>query len=354
MSFLNDIKKFYKTAALVNLLLIIFIIFSIFYSKYYWQGNNEKIFTIEQGKNLDEIITELKKADIISNAFLFKLAVKLSFKENQIISSSYLLKNGMSNSDLISIITDRSANLLVKITIPPGLNLRQIGKLIEKKLSLSKDKFIKEASNDSLISLLGLSGQVKNLEGFLYPDTYEVSPAIKEKALVNLLFNQFRKKVFDDSSIQSEIEERETTLLKVVTLASIIDGETQIEEEKPVIAGVYLNRLKKGMRLEADPTVQYALPDGPKSRLLFEDLKINSPYNTYLNKGLPPGPINNPGLSSIKAALNPSEHNYIFFVATGEGGHKFTENYAEHQKAIKEYKAKLREKKNDNIKKKSN
>ena len=354
MSFLNDIKKFYKTAALVNLLLIIFIIYSIFYSKYYWQGNNEKIFTIEQGKNLNEIITELKKADIISNAFLFKLAVKLSFKENQIISSSYLLKNGMSNSDLISIITDRSANLLVKITIPPGLNLRQIGKLIEKKLSLSKDKFIKEASNDSLISLLGLSGQVKNLEGFLYPDTYEVSPAIKEKALVNLLFNQFRKKVFDDSSIQSEIEERETTLLKVVTLASIIDGETQIEEEKPVIAGVYLNRLKKGMRLEADPTVQYALPDGPKSRLLFEDLKINSPYNTYLNKGLPPGPINNPGLSSIKAALNPSEHNYIFFVATGEGGHKFTENYAEHQKAIKEYKAKLREKKNDNIKKKSN
>ena len=351
MSFLNDIKKYYKAALLVNVILIIFIGYQLFYSKYYWQGEDEKIFTIEPGKNLDEIISGLKAADVISNSFLLKLAVKLSFKENQIISRSYLFKNGMNNSELISILTDKFSNPLIKITIPPGYNIRQIGKIAENKLSLSKDKFIKEASNDSLINLLGLTGQIKNLEGFLYPDTYEVSLTIKEKGLIILMFNEFRKKVLDDSEIQSQIREQETTLLKTLTLASIIDGETRIEEERPVIAGVYLNRLKKGMRLEADPTIQYILPDGPKSRLLFEDLKINSPYNTYQNKGLPPGPINNPGLPSIRAALNPAKHNYIFFVATGEGGHKFTENYEEHKKAILEYKAKLREKNNNNNKK---
>ena len=344
MSFINDIKKYYWAALLVNVLLIFFIGYHLFYSKYYWQGDDEKMFNVEPGKNLDEIISGLKDADIISNTFLFKLAVKLSFKENQIISRGYLFKNGMNNSDLITILTDKFSNPLIKITFPPGYNLRQIGKIAEKKLSLSKDKFIKEASNDSLINILGLTGQIKNLEGFLYPDTYEVSPFIKEKGLVNLMFSEFKKRILDDSDIQSQIKEQETTLLKTLILASIIDGETRINEERPVIAGVYLNRLKKGMRLEADPTIQYILPDGPKPRLLFEDLKIISPYNTYLNKGLPPGPINNPGLPSILAALNPAKHNFIFFVATGEGGHKFTENYEDHQKAVKEYKAKLKEK----------
>lgn len=351
MSFLNDIKKYYRAALLVNLLLIVFIGYQLFYSKYYWQGEEEKLFTIDPGKNLDEIIAGLKSADIIPNSFLFKLAVKLSFRESQIISKSYLFKNGMNNSELIAILTDKFSNPLIKITFPPGYNLRQIGKIAEKKLSLSKDKFIKEASNDSLINILGLTGQIKNLEGFLYPDTYEVSPSIKEKGLVSLMFNEFRKKIMDDSDIQNQISEQETTLLKTLTLASIIDGETRIEEERPIIAGVYLNRIKKGMKLEADPTIQYILPDGPKPRLLFEDLKIVSPYNTYLNKGLPPGPINNPGLSSIRAVLNPAKHNYIFFVATGEGGHKFTENYEDHQKAVKEYKAKLKEKKNNDNKK---
>lgn len=309
---------------------------------------DEKKFSIQSGKNLDDIIFELRSADIISNSFLFKLAVKIKGKENQIISNSYIFKNGMSNSDLISVLTDKSIMQLIRITIPPGYTLRQIAGLSEKKLSLSKEKFLKEASNDSLIRLLGLSGQIKNLEGFLYPDTYDVSPAINEKNLVAVLFNEFRKKILDDNDIQSDIAEQQTTLLRTLTLASIIEGETRIEEEKPIIAGVYINRLKKGMRLEADPTVQYALPDGPKQRLLFEDLKIKSPYNTYLNKGLPPGPINNPGISAVKAALNPAEHDYIFFVATGEGGHKFTENYSQHQQAIKEYKAKLKEKKLNN------
>ncbi len=345
MLFISNLKKFYKAVLLIDLLLLCFIGYQLFYSRYYWIGEGEKKFNVESGKNLDEIISELKSADIIADPFLFKLAVKLSGKENQIISNSYLLKNGMNNSDLISILTDKTVQQLVRITIPPGSTLRQIAKISEKKLSLTGEKFLKEATNDSLINILGLSGKIKNLEGFLYPDTYDVSPSVTEKKLVQILFNEFRKKILEEKDIQSEIAERQTTLLNTIILASIIEGETMIDEEKPVIAGVYINRLNKGMRLEADPTIQYILPGGPKPRLLFEDLKVKSPYNTYLNKGLPPGPINNPGISAIRAALNPARHNYLFFVATGDGGHKFTENFAHHQQAIKEYKAKLKQNK---------
>ncbi len=342
---MNKIKSLYKYALVLNILLICFIVYQIFYAKYYWHGEDEKRITIGQGKNLDEIIYQLMEEDIISNSFLFKLAVKLTGKENQIISNIYLFKNGMSNSQLMELLTDKSLNQPVRITIPPGYNLRQISNLAQKKLSLSKEKFLQEAANDSLISLLGLSGKIKNLEGFLFPDTYDISPLTDEKNLVRLLFNEFRKKVLGDNEIKSEILKDSTTLLKAVTLASIVEGETRMDDEKPVIAGVYLNRIAKGMRLEADPTIQYILPDGPKARILYEDLKIISPYNTYLNKGLPPGPINNPGLASIKAALNPAKHSYLFFVATGEGGHKFTENYEQHLQAVKEYRARLNAKK---------
>lgn len=339
---LRKIKRYYVHIIVSDFLLFCFIVYQIFYSQFYWEGEPEKRFSIPPGKNLDEIVNELKDAGIIQNSFLFKLAVKLTGKEQQIISRDYLFKNGMSNSELVTLLTDKNNNQFIRFTIPPGFNLRQIAKLAEKKLSLSSEKFIQEASNDSLVNLLELKGEVKNLEGFLFPDTYNVSQSISEKKLVLLLFNEFRKKVVNNEEIISEIKEKNTTLLKTITMASIIEGETKLDEEKPVIAGVYMNRLFKGMRLEADPTIQYILPDGPKSRLLYDDLKINSPYNTYLNKGLPPGPINNPGLASIRAALNPAVHNFIFFVATGEGGHKFSETYEQHLKAVKEYKEKLK------------
>lgn len=314
---------------------------------YFWEGNIEKDFVIEPGKNLDEIVADLKREDIIPNSLLFKIAVKLTAKENQIISNTYLLKNGMSNLDLLRMLTDKSLVRLIKLTIPEGYTIKQIGNLIEKKLSCSKEIFYKETASDSLISLLGLKGKIKTLEGFLYPDTYEVSPNISEKKLVRLLFSEFRKKVLSDNKIKSYLNQNDSLLLNLITFASIIQGETGILDEMPVISGVYVNRLNKNMRLEADPTIQYIIPDGPR-RLLFEDLKINSPYNTYKNKGLPPGPVNNPGINAVLAALNPEEHEFLFFVATGNGGHRFSKNYEEHLQAVKEYKLNL--KKNKKIK----
>ena len=117
-------------------------------------------------------------------------------------------------------------------------------------------------------------------------------------------------------------------------MASIVEGESRIKDERPVIAGVYRNRLRKGMLLEADPTIQYILEEGPR-RLLFSDLKMDSPYNTYQHKGLPPGPVNNPGMASILAALYPAEHNYYFFVANGTGGHWFSTTFEEHKRMVR-------------------
>lgn len=324
--------------------MISFSAYWIFFSKYYWDGPDEKKISITKGSGLNVIIDELEKNNIIADKSLFKIAAVLTFKDDKIISNSYLLKNGMSNYDLLKILTDNTVSL-VKITIPEGFTLKKIASLASSKLKLSENKILKEAENDSLINQLGLNNKIKNLEGFLFPGTYEVSQQISEKELIETLFNGFEKNVIDNIGTDYIKEGNADSLLKIITLASIIEGETKIDDEKPVVSGVYHNRLRKNMKLEADPTVQYVIPGGPKSRLLFEDLKYNSPYNTYQNKGLPPGPINNPGLKSIQAADNPADHRYIFFVATGEGGHNFSETYDQHLNAIKEYKKKLKENK---------
>lgn len=322
----------------LNIFLMWFSTYRILYAKHYWEGTQEKKFFIRPGKNLDEIIDDLKQSDVLKSRFVFKVYVKLSGKEDKIISKRYIFYNGISNSELLNLLTDRDMVQMEKFTLIEGLGIKQIAKITEKKLQLSSEKFIKETENDSLINMLGLKGKVKNLEGFLFPDTYYLPLDVDEKDLVNILFNEFRKKVLNDNEVTSVLKDKKNKLLEVITLASIIQGETNVKEEMPTISGVYHNRLHKNMRLEADPTVQYVIPDGPKPKLKYSDLKYDSPYNTYRHFGLPPGPINNPGLYAIKAAIKPDNNNFLFFVATGNGGHKFTNTYREHLKATEEYK----------------
>ena len=163
----------------------------------------------------------------------------------------------------------------------------------------------------------------------------------REKEIVSVMSAEFRKKI--TPQIREEMSKRNISLKELIAMASIIEGETRYEPEKKTISGVYYNRIKKGMKLQADPTVQYILPGGPKNRLMYSDLKIESPYNTYLYKGLPPGPINNPGLSSIMAALYPEENKLLYFVAKGDGSHRFAESYEEHKKNIELYQKYLKE-----------
>lgn len=329
-----------EIALIIFLLLIINVSFGfvtayqIFHSKKYWAVEEEKKIHITSGLNMEEITKMLISNQLIESPTIFKFVTKLSGNEYNLVAKHYTFKSGTSYIELIRQLTDKSHTETMRITIIEGTSIKQIAKLLETKLYLKPDVFIKETENDSLLEIIGLKNKVKNLEGFLFPDTYFISEGIDEKRIVSLLFREFIRKVIKNKEIAALVKSRNTNLLNTVILASIIEAETPHNYEKPIISGVYHNRLQKKMKLEADPTVQYILPDGRKKRLLFEDLKINSPYNTYLNYGLPPGPINNPGLSSIMAALQPQKHNYLFFVAKEDGTHLFAETFDEHKKNI--------------------
>ncbi|MCU0371735.1 MAG: endolytic transglycosylase MltG [Ignavibacteria bacterium] len=347
--FIKELEDFEFT--LDNVFRIIFIsfiainIFALYFSFRIFHEETmppaERKIRISPGMAFDDITSRLESEGVIRDAFYFKLAARLTGRDDEIISRTYIFKNSLNNLQLLDILTDPTLSFTVKLTIPEGMRMSQIAVLAETRLNLSRTIFLKEAANDSLINALNLKGKVKNLEGFLYPDTYRLPVDITERELVALLFGEFARKI---PVRFTELQNDSKKLLEIITLASIIQGETQIKEEMPVISGVYLNRIKKRMKLEADPTVQYALPDGPKKRLMRSDLKIKSPYNTYIHYGLPPGPINNPGFDAIKAALNPQNSEYIFFVATGKGGHAFSKTYQEHLKLVEQYRKNIESK----------
>jgi UPF0755 protein len=322
------------------------------FQRFYRNDSADVTVKIKRGDNLRSVAQKLEEKQVIFNVNVFVLTGRLLGYQDEIIPGEYIFSNGLTNLEVLNRITDISSFRYYTITIPEGLNIRQIGRLLEKQVGIDSADFVKATYNDSLISLLGI--EADNLEGFLFPDTYQISltpTANLDSMIVNIMAANFRKKY--NSTIKEELEKEDLDLKDVVTLASIIEGETRNEAEKKTIAGVYYNRLKKRMKLEADPTVQYVLPDGPKRRLTYSDLKYPSPYNTYLNTGLPPGPINNPGLSSIMAAIHPEKNDYFYFVAKGDGTHRFAETYSQHKKNIQEYRKYLQELEEKNNKNKT-
>jgi UPF0755 protein len=337
---LTNVFRILACLKVFGILLLLFFSFKVNYQKVTWEG--DKKFRISPGQSFNDIADVLEREGVISNAFYFKVAAKIQGKDDKIISRTYILKAGYNNLELLDVLTDPSLNFTLKFTVVEGTRIKQIAKLSAAKFNFDEALFVKETKNDSLINLLGLKGKVSNLEGFLFPDTYRFPIDITPKEIVEVLFNEFYKKII--ASDKYGLKDNPKKLLESVTLASIVQGETQLESEMPIIAGVYLNRITKRMKLEADPTIQYALPDGPKQRLLKSDLKIDSPYNTYKYYGLPPGPINNPGLKAFESVLNYEKHSYIFFVATGKGGHKFTSTYKEHLEAVAEYRKNVKQK----------
>ncbi len=339
-------NKIIYFTALVGIFGIAMLVNLGLFERIYRPDPAEITIKIKKGDNLRSVGDELEAKGIIYNKNIFIITGRLLGYQDEIIPGEYTFTNGLTNIDILKKITDVNSVRYYTITIPEGMNIRQIGRLLHRQLGLDSARFVRETYNDSLISLLGV--QADNLEGYLFPETYQVSlsaSANNELEIIKIMASQFRKMITPE--LKDEMEKKNLTLKEVITMASIIEGETRHEPEKKIIAGVYYNRLKKRMKLEADPTVQYILPDGPKRRLVYSDLKYPSPYNTYLNRGLPPGPINNPGLSSIMAAINPEKNNYLYFVAKGDGSHRFAETYTEHKKNIAEYKKYLKQMEED-------
>lgn len=319
----------------------------LFMTKNYRSSAEDVVVKITKGDNLRSVAEKLEASQVIFNKYVFIGLGRVFSYQDKLIPGEYKFGNGLTYLNILQMITDPFIVRTVSVTIPEGLTIRQMGRLLQRQIGIDSARFVEEAKNDSLIGMLGLDprdSNTVNLEGFLFPDTYRLPLSgnmNREKEIVKVLANEFRKKITQD--IREKMLEKKLTLIELITMASIIEGETRYDPEKKIISGVYYNRLKKGMKLEADPTVQYSLPE-PKRRLLYSDLKYPSPYNTYLHRGLPPGPINNPGLSAILAALEPEQHKYIFFVAKGDGSHRFAETYDEHKKNIALYQQYLKEK----------
>jgi len=299
-----------------------------------WPQGNPYDFvkvTIPKGASLNEVGITLKNNNIIHNKQSFQLAVKILGYEKDIPAGRFRIEKASTNYAIIDQLVN-GKQLTKKVTIREGWTISMIAKELDEKLGIKTHFFEDATHNKNLLDKWGI--QAKSFEGYLFPNTYQFNENELPSDIINVMVQEYKRNLSDEMLVQmNQIKMSEQ---EVLTLASIIEGEAIYDKERAIISGVYHNRLKKGMRLQADPTIQYILEDGPR-RLLNRDLKIVSPYNTYLNKGLPPGPINNPGIESIKAALFPTESDYLYFVARGDGYHTFSKTEKQHNKAKRDF-----------------
>lgn len=290
---------------------------------------------IPQGSSTREIGNILEKAGLIKSSDFFVLYTRYLQREKDLQAGEYNISTKLSLSSILEVIAGGQV-VYHKVTIPEGYTVKQIAGLLSEKGLVDKERFFK-AVNSEDFSLPFLDEDPlcsKKLEGFLFPSTYMVRAGMTETEIVQMMVDRFTE-VFSP-----ELKERACKMglseKEVITLASLVEKEAKLDQERPLIAGVFLNRLRKGMRLESCATVLYALGEA-KEELTYEDLEIDSPYNTYRHQGLPPGPIANPGVASIKAVLYPATTDYLYFVAKGDGSHYFSRSLEEHQTATRCY-----------------
>ncbi len=292
---------------------------------------NLSIITIEKGMSLNSVSNLLLENEIIVNQNIFKLKVITRGLASKIPTGRFLIDGKISDAILIDLIFNKGP-IKLKLTIPEGSQSKNLFKDINTLLNTDYD-FNKYFNSTEILEQYKVDAS--SLEGYLYPDTYYLYHDSSPEEIIDILLSEFWKKF--DENLQDRANQLGFSVHEVVTLASIIEGEAMLDSERSTISSVYHNRLKINMKLQADPTIQYIIP-GPPKTLSNRDLRIKSDYNTYQNYGLPPGPINNPGIASIKAALYPEDTNFLFFVAQGDGSHAFTTNEKDHEEAKRIYK----------------
>lgn len=311
-------------------LAILFILYYIFWMPISLPEPEGKVVAIPRGDSFRAVTDSLERNGIIRSRLAFEIAGRILGYTKSVKVGKYLFHSGLSNSDILSDINEGKSRLIISVTIPEGWRMDMIAKRFAKDLGVDAGKILAICKDSAFAVSKGI--RVPSLEGYLMPDTYKFYWQTDEFEIVDRMANGFKNFFVD--SLKARLRGSQMSLNEVVTLASIVEGESGIDAELPTIAGVYLNRLRKNMKLDADPTIQYLLPEGPR-RLRYSDLRIESPYNTYLYRGLPPGPVNNPGRLAILSVLYPEKNRYLFFVATGVGGHHFSKSYSEHEKAVR-------------------
>ncbi|MGB9867543.1 MAG: endolytic transglycosylase MltG [Bacillota bacterium] len=298
-------------------------------------ATSPKTVLIQPGSSTSQIAALLQREGIVKSSFLFLLAVKLKGADGKLQAGEYQLGQEASMFRLIEKLL-RGQPPSRTVTVKEGLTVVEIAEVIEQNGLGKREEFIKAASDPSLIGDFlpsGFKGEYP-LEGYLFPDTYRIDEQSSERQIVETMVARFRQVFTED--LRRRAQELNMTPHEVITLASIIEKEAVVDWERAKISGVFHNRLKLGMKLDADPTVLYALKKRGGVPTLA-DLNVNSPYNTYKVAGLPPGPICSPGLASIRAALYPETHSYLYFVSKNDGTHEFNSSYAAHLRSVRKY-----------------
>ena len=283
--------------------------------------------SIPPGSSFGAAIDSLDRAGVISWPKLFGLYASARGRDRDLKAGTYAFEPGTSWNGVLDALT-RGKGLVHTVTIPEGFALTSIAPLLGKALSVPADSVMAAASDTALRNRLDVP--TPTLEGYLFPDTYTFAEGTSPEEAVRMLVARFERvwKPEWDARLQELTMSRHD----IMTLASIVEKEARLAEERPVISAVYHNRLRIGMALQADPTVQYAL-GRHVDRVLYKDLEVDSRYNTYKHVGLPPGPIASPGAASIEAALYPAKVPYLFFVAHPDGHHEFRQTFSEHTEA---------------------
>jgi UPF0755 protein len=309
-----------------------------FYTALFVPPSQEKAWKevqVTEGMSFKAISATLQKEGIIRYRGYFEIIGRIQGITRKVRTGYYGLGSHMSLWEVLDALS-KGKIIEYEVVIPEGYNLYQIGWTLTGTPLISSDPndFIKVATDKELARSLGIDAD--RLEGYLFPDTYYLPKGITVLDIAKRMVQRY-KDVFTDD-LRKRAAELGFTEHQIVTLASIVEKEAKVDAERKLIAAVYLNRLKKGMRLQADPTAVYGLKAWI-TKISSQDLKRKTPYNTYLHKGLPPGPIANPGRGAILATLYPENVDYLFFVAQGDGSHYFSKDYGEHGKAVGRYRS---------------
>lgn len=327
-----------------RLSIIFLIFFSLFYfSRDYRINKSDAIFSAEESIlyledriNLEELANLLENHDIEYDENELRWVASLLGWRN-FASGRYEIEGAYSYDDFLSKLA-LGLQDHAPVTIHPGISIERLSVSLGRQLKADSDAFNSIFSDSSnLMQDLGYTPE--SLFSRMLPDTYNIYWTSDPESVIKRVYDEFTRRVTE--RFQEELENHSMNLDEIITLASIIEWEARFDQEKPRISGLYWNRLNRGMRLQADPTVIYAL--GEHRRLLYEDYQYDHPYNTYINNGLPPGPITNPDIRSIEAAISPEDHEYLYMVANPEGGHVFTRTFEEHRVASAEWRRWIRE-----------
>ena len=288
----------------------------------------ERIYLrVTPGMTASDIGTLLQQHGVVSSKYKFWFIARINGAESKFKTGSYALHRDMEARDVLRMLVDGDTSTL-RFTIPEGYSVKDIAKRLGDEGLADPEEFLQAAQSFAPYSYMKRNSRADYAaEGFLFPDTYEITSDASAKDILKMMAKDFDDKLTPE--LRERAQQRDLSIYELITLASLVEKEARFDEDRPKIAQVFLQRLRIGMPLQSDTTLQY-LMKGPKEDVSIEDTRMNSPYNTYQHQGLPPGPIANPGIAAIWAVLYPADTDYLYFVADRQGHNHYSRSYEEH------------------------